>query len=253
MRRGPAFALTSDGRVAVFAGDRDGRLWTIAQDVKRPDAWEAWRKLPMARSAGGLAAMRNAQGFIELYWRDLRSGDMMRMVRGPGHRGRVRWSVPQNLGFGYMGRPAIGLNEYGEVAVAALESVGGSLILYEAQGVTMVGANAKSAPALRTVGGQLILVSRSSDVSQTYWLWKRAHGTWEPPRLLAAPPGTGGESYSGPAPAIAPEPGAIPAPAAPVLQNTTLPVGWKPGVGGTSNGTAGGSGAAPAAGSIQPS
>lgn len=253
MRRGAAFASAGDGGVVVFAGDREGRLWVAAQNVKKPDAWEAWRKLPIARSAGGLAAMRNAQGFIELYWRDLRSGNMMRMVRGPGRRGRVRWSVPQNLGFGYMGRPAIGLNEYGEVAVAALESVGGSLILYEAQGVTTVGANAKSAPALRTVGGQLLLVSRSSDVDQTYWLWKRANGAWEPPRLLAAPPGTGGESYSEPAPAIVPNPTPAPIPAAPPLQNATLPVGWKPEAGGTTGGTAGGSGAAPAAGSVQPS
>lgn len=253
MRRGPAFALAGNGRVVVFAGDREGRLWIATQNVKSPDAWEAWRKLPMARSAGGLAAMRNAQGFIELYWRDLRSGDMMRMVRGPGRGGRVRWSVPQNLGFAYVGRPAIGLNEYGQIAVAALERVGGSLILYEAQGVTMVGANAKSAPALRTVGGQLVLVSRSSDVSQTYWLWKRANGSWEPPRLLAAPPGTGGESYSEPAPVIAPNPAPAPIPAAPPLQNATLPVGWPPKAGGTLDGTAGASGAAPAAGSVHPS
>ena len=253
MRRGAAFASAGDGGVVVFAGDREGRLWVAAQNVKKPDAWEAWRKLPIARSAGGLAAMRNAQGFIELYWRDLRSGNMMRMVRGPGRGGRVRWSVPQNLGFAYVGRPAIGLNEYGQIAVAALERVGGSLILYEAQGVTTVGANAKSAPALRTVGGQLLLVSRSSDVDQTYWLWKRANGAWEPPRLLAAPPGTGGESYSEPAPAIVPNPTPAPIPAAPPLQNATLPVGWKPEAGGTTGGTAGGSGAAPAAGSVQPS
>jgi hypothetical protein len=76
-------------------------------------------------------------------------------------------------------------------------------MLVEKQGLTRLGTGATSAPALCTINNQLLLISRSSDTNQKYWLWKRIAGAWQAPRLLSEPPQAGGESYAPLAPPAA--------------------------------------------------
>lgn len=196
MRPGAVAVLSADNRVKVFANDWAGRVWVTVQEQPGVSAWHDWKPLRPVRTAdGGLAAVRNARGLVELFWRDARSGNMVRMVQASGPRLRHAWDVPQDLGFTYVGRPAAGLNERGHVVVAALERSGGSLRLYEEQSLTTVGANVKCAPALLVANGQLLLVSRSGEHAQTYWLWKRSEGAWQQPVLLSPPSQSGGTSY----------------------------------------------------------
>lgn len=189
-------AVNADNLISVFAADRSGRLWVTSQNKADPQTWYPWRHMASIHSSGGLAAMRDAGGQMVLFWRNQANGNMMRTdeVVKPG--GQRVWDAAQDLGFSYVGRPSIGLNEHGYVTVAALEQAGSSLMLVEKQGMTRLGTGVDSAPALCAVDNQLVLISRSSDASQKYWVWKRVAGIWQAPRLLSEPPHAGGGSYA---------------------------------------------------------
>lgn len=216
---GATMALNASNLIAVFATDRTGRLWVTSQREAQPQTWYPWKHMTSIRSSGGLAAMRDAEGHMVLFWRNLSNGNMMRMNEISRSGAQRIWDVPQDLGFSYVGRPSIGLNERGNVTVAALEKSSSSLMLVEKQGLTRLGTGATSAPALCAINNQLLLISRSSDTNQKYWLWKRVAGAWQAPRLLSEPPHAGGGSYAPLAPPAAGAPRELagaPSTAAPV-------------------------------------
>ena len=191
-----AAAIDANGHLAIFAADRQGGLWVTSQIRRGDNEWSAWLRLPGLATSGGLAAARNAKGLIELYAREWQSGHMLRitqLTRGPANHS---WSSPNDLGYGYVGQPAIGLNENGAVAVAALEADGGALWLAEGSNVKHVGTGFASSPALRSIGGTLYLAGRSNDAEQIYRIWARSAGAWRLSRVFTAPPATGGASFT---------------------------------------------------------
>ncbi|HEY9281828.1 MAG TPA: PIG-L family deacetylase, partial [Eoetvoesiella sp.] len=189
-------ALDAQGRLVVFATDRSGYIWVSSQTDGGGSVWSKWRRIKAAQSSGGLAAMRNKHGKIELYARERRSGHLLKMVQAAPGLATERWDKPLDLGVSYVGQPGIGLNERGEVAVAGLEHAGGAIWLVEGMSVTSLGGGIDSAPALRTVNGTLYVASRSNEVTQTYRLWRRSKGGWQSVDSLSAPFATGGVSFS---------------------------------------------------------
>src|SRR5690606_33042304 len=137
----------------------------------------------------------NMSGQIVLYWRDERSGHLMgaRQVRDTARR--VSWEESQDFGIAYIGQPAIGMNEQRRIALAVLGADDGAVHLVEEQSLTAFGAGMKSMPAMFVDNGRLLLVSRSNDADQTYWMWVRTSQGWQAPRRLEPPPSAGGGAY----------------------------------------------------------
>jgi hypothetical protein len=190
-----AAAIDGNGHFAIFAADRQGGLWTTSQSRRGASEWSAWHRMPGLVTSGGLVAARNSKGFIELYARDGHNGHMLRLVQSTPGTVEGSWHSPDDLGYGYVGQPAIALNENGSVVVAALEADGGALWLAEGREVRHVGSGFASSPALRRIGDTLYLAGRGNEAEQTYRIWERSGGVWKLSRVLAAPPATGGASF----------------------------------------------------------
>lgn len=187
----PALASDLAGATMVFASDVAGRLWHSVYRTR----WSPWQRINVPPTDGGLAAVQNANGIIELYLRDMASGHLLRISQQPEGGSTTGWSPPTDLGLAYVGSPAVGLNETGAVAVAVLERHGGPLWLVESGHATRVAATAGSLPALQAIGGALYVGARSLDKSQAYWVKARRHGVWQEPLLIDAPPAAGGGAF----------------------------------------------------------
>jgi hypothetical protein len=196
-----AIVRGGDGHLVVFAADASGRLWSSSfvlpetSHTGSAPAWSPWQSIGTVRTDAGLVAMRNAGGLIELYMRDKHTGHMLRMVQSLPGAAHDAWSGPVDLGFSYMGQPAIGLNEHGDVVVAALERSGGPLWLVEAGRATRMAGEMASSPTLRTIHGTLYIVARGIMPTQDYWVLARTDGKWAIPRLIKAPPASGGSAF----------------------------------------------------------
>lgn len=204
----PAAALTTDadGAYAVFACDAEGAVWASTQivsatandDVKTgTTAWTAWSRLPLPIADGGLAAMLNAEGRIELFLRDRVSGHMLTAVqRSPG--GALdAWTAAIDMGFSYSGQPVVGTNEQGDVVAAAVDASTGTLWLAEAGKALRLGTGLASSPALHSGQGVLRIAARAAQDGQAYWMQTRSHGVWGAAVLLEPPPAHGGNSFTG--------------------------------------------------------
>lgn len=195
-------ARDNAGNLVVFAADSLGKLWKSSLAAVTPGtvhkilSWTAWQTIAAVNTSGGLAAMRNASGQIELFLRDKLSDHMLHMTQLGSDGPQELWSPPVDLSFPYTGQPAIGFDEKDVVVVAALERSGGSVWLVEGNHATRLPGNAASTPALRTVNGSLYVVARSTHPDQNYWVAARTGGVWITPVLIKAPPASGGAAFN---------------------------------------------------------
>lgn len=210
----PAIARDAAGRFVVYAIDKAGHTYRTAQRATDPDAgWDAWQRLPAPAAGGGLAAISNAQGRIELYLRQRDTRRLLRMIEEPedparakdagtGNANGTRWSAPTDLGIEYVGKPAIGADERGNVVLSVLERAGGPLWLIE-HGLPMrLQASANSLPAMRFVDGTLYLVARNAGLAQDYQVLARRGGKWSPATALGTLPDGGGGPFGGAIPKV---------------------------------------------------
>ncbi len=191
---GISIAADGNGELALFAADTSGGIW-VSLHPPAKEVWSPWWKLPLPESSGGLAALRNIDGLIELYFRDKVSGHMLRVLQKQAGSAHSAWSKPADLGVAYIGSPAVSLNEKGAVAVAAIENSGGALWLMEAGQASKLAEHVASLPALGTINGALYVAARSADVPQTYWVRARRQGVWADPVQTSAPPSNGGGAF----------------------------------------------------------
>ncbi|WP_144637762.1 PIG-L family deacetylase [Bordetella genomosp. 13] len=195
----PAIARNAAGRYVVFAIDREGHAYSTTQRAVGHDGgWAAWQPVPVPPSAGGLAAMRNAQGLVELYLRNRDNRHLMRVAEEKPATARaaaIHWGAARDLGVEYVGKPAIGPDTQGNVLVSVLERAGGPLWLVEQGRATLLEATASSLPSLRMVDGTLYVVARSSGNPQTYQVLARRGGVWAAATALAALPSGGGGAF----------------------------------------------------------
>jgi len=197
-----AIAKDADSRYWAFAIDRDGWLYVTRQRGSQDEAaWAPWQRVPAPRCGGGLAAIRNAHGLIELYLRDHATRHLLRIVQdaapAPADTAThvLRWSPAVDLGIEYVGRPAVGADQDGEVAVAVLERQGGPLWLVEDGRPTRLEAHAASLPAMRFLQGTLYVVARSAGQLQTYQVLARRDGVWAAEAALGGLPVAGGGPF----------------------------------------------------------
>ena len=124
----PAAARAADGRYVILAATSAGALYYTRQlpaaKGKAP-AWQDWRRVPAPQAAGGLAAIRDHERRVELYFRQRGDNHLIRLVEaGDTSDTNMDWSEPADLGVPYIGRPAVGVDARGNVMLAILERPG---------------------------------------------------------------------------------------------------------------------------------
>lgn len=199
-RGNAAIAKTPDNRFVAFAADRAGQVYLSVQQPRQAAGWSNWQRVPSPVSDGGLAAIRNHLGQIELYLRNRETRHLVRIVlpltANALGNGEIRQAAVTELGVRYVGKPAIGLDQDGQVLVAVLEHTGGPLWLVDNGQATQLAAEAASLPAMRTLHGTLYVVARSAGHIQSYRVLARNHdGVWATTAAIGALPETGGGPF----------------------------------------------------------
>lgn len=206
----PAVARGADGRYVVFAATGAGELFYTRQlpahKGQRPE-WQHWRRVPAPEAAGGLAAIRNHENRVELYFRQRGTNHLIKLVEaGDTTDLDMDWSTAADMGVPYIGRPAISADAQGNVILALLERAGGPLWLVEHDKPVKLDALAASPPALNIIDGTLYVVARTTGGPQQYQVLSRHDGTWSGRLTLDGVPASGG----GPFAAVAARPADLP-------------------------------------------
>ena len=114
-------------------------------------------------AAGGLAAIRDHERRVELYFRQRGENHLIRLVEaGDTNDTNMDWSEPADLGVPYIGRPAVGVDARGNVMLAILERPGGALWLVERGKPAKLDALAASPPAMSVIGDTVYIVARAA-------------------------------------------------------------------------------------------
>lgn len=107
----------------------------------------------------------------------------------------MRWSAATDLGIEYVGKPAIGADQDGQVVVSVLQRPGGPLWLVEDGQATELEAHAASLPAMRLLHGTLYIVTRSQGRLQRYQVLARRNGVWATADAIGELPDHGGGPF----------------------------------------------------------
>lgn len=206
----PAAARGADGRYVVFALTSAGKLFYTRQlpaaQGHRPE-WQGWRPVPAPTAAGGLAAIRNRDDRIELYFRQRGDNHLTRLLEtGDTTDLNIDWSAPDDLGVPYIGRPAVHADAQGKVVLAILERAGGKLWLVEDGKPARLDAAAASPPAINIIDGTLYVVARAAGGPQRYEVLSRRDGVWAANLTLDGVPAIGGSAFT----AVAARPSDLP-------------------------------------------
>lgn len=196
----PAAARGADGRYVVFATAAGGQLFYTRQlpagKAQRPE-WQGWRRVPAPEAAGGLAAIRNHDSRIELYFRARAGNHLTRLLEtGDTTDLDMDWSAPADLGVPYIGRPAVTADAGGNVVLAILERAGGKLWLVEHGTPVQLEADAASPPAINIVDHTLYVVARAAGGPQRYQVLSRRGDAWAGSLTLDGVPSTGGGPFT---------------------------------------------------------
>jgi len=196
----PAAARGADGRYVIFAVTGAGELFYTRQlpaSRGQRSEWQGWRPVSAPKAAGGLAAIRNHENRIELYYRQRGSNHLTRLVEaGDTTDMDMEWSVPADMGVPYIGRPAISADASGNVLLAILERAGGPLWLVEHGVPTRLDAQAASPPAISLIDGTLYIVARTAGRPQRYQVLSRLNGGWAGSLTLDGVPAGGGGPFA---------------------------------------------------------
>ena len=191
---GIAMAADNVGNHVLFTADSSGRLWLSVYAIDS-SLWSPWHRIQAPSSDGGLAAVRNVDGLIELFFRGKTSGHMLHMVQQSAGSAYGPWTQAADLGVAYIGTPAAILNEKGGVAVVALEDSGAALWLVEAGQVTKLAEHVASMPAIGMINSTLYVAARTLDAEQGYWVTARNQGAWASLTEVRPPPANGGGTF----------------------------------------------------------
>ncbi|RTZ47986.1 PIG-L family deacetylase [Candidimonas sp. SYP-B2681] len=215
-----AIVIDNNGAPAVFTVDWHGTIWvsTFSSTRNRPlnrsimlpavtsnqpissnheeaGSWSPWHAIPTSGSSGGLAAILNSDGLIELFLRDRQSGTMHRMVQSTPGCPTGGWTNPTDLGIRYVGTPAVVINEKAGITIAAAGQAKGTLWLREDEKTIRISHNIASAPALLLADDALYLAARIANARQSYLVNVRTAGKWGSAIVVSPPPPVGGGSF----------------------------------------------------------
>lgn len=196
----PAAARGADGRYVIFAVAAAGELFYTRQlpaDKGQRPEWQDWRRVPAPAAAGGLAAIRNHENRVELYFRQRGSNHLTRLVEtGDTTDLAMDWSAPTDLGMPYIGHPAIHADPQGNTVLAVLERAGGQIWLVEHGKPVQLDAQAASPPAVNIIDGTLYIVARTAGAPQRYQVLSRRAGNWADRLTLDGVPDSGGGPFA---------------------------------------------------------
>ena len=202
-----------DGGMRAFATNGKGQLYTLTW--RGAAAGARWTPVPAPPVGGAIAALRNKAKVLEVYARARETTHLLRMTAldapatatpaaprvaafhavQPATASKLRWQQPVDLGATVSGRPAIALDQHGDIVVAWLEQSGGKLWLIEA-GRTFLAGTAGSAPTLLASGSTLYLIARGNGPIQQYQILVRREGDWRPATATAVLPDIGGSAFA---------------------------------------------------------
>ncbi|MVW79171.1 PIG-L family deacetylase [Bordetella sp. 02P26C-1] len=193
----------ADTRFIAFAADASGQTYmTLQRHAADDSAWTDWQPLPAPSSDGGLAAIRNRDGHVELYMRARASRHLTRLVQDAANHSEddpvatIRWMAATDLGLPYVGRPAVGLDQDGGMLVAVLERHGGRLWLLDDGQATELANQVASVPAMRLLHGTLYVVARRAGAVQSYAvLARQSDGRWHSNAAIDGLPDAGGSPF----------------------------------------------------------
>ncbi|MFD4837400.1 PIG-L family deacetylase [Achromobacter sp. NPDC058515] len=196
----PAAVRGADGRYVIFAAAAGGELFYTRQlpaaKGQRPE-WQGWRRVPAPVAAGGLAAIRNHENRVELYFRERGNNHLTKLVEtGDTTDLDMDWSAPTDMGMPYIGRPAVNADAQGNVILALLERAGGKLWLVEHGKSAKLDAEAASPPAINIIDRTLYIVARAAGGPQRYQVLSRRDGAWAGNLTLDGVPATGGGAFA---------------------------------------------------------
>jgi LmbE family N-acetylglucosaminyl deacetylase len=192
---GMTMAVDNVGNHVLFTADSSGRLWLSIYAIDS-SVWSPWHEIQAPATDGGLAAVRNGDGLIELFFRSETSGHMLHMVQKSAGSADGTWTQASDLGVAYIGTPAAIVNENGGVAVVALEHTGGALWLVEAGKATKLAEHVASMPAMGMINNTLYVAARSLNAEQSYWVTARNQDTWAALTEVKSPPANGGGTFT---------------------------------------------------------
>ncbi len=225
-------AITQDaaGRSWVLALDRAGAVHASWQTPGGP--WQPWQALALPAVDGGLAALGDAQGRIDLYARAAASGQLLRVALTLDLQGQVQASAPAELGIRYAGTPAAASDTRGHVALALFDPAAAAIWVLEDGRAVRTIDGAASLPALRYVDGTLHVAARVAGAAQHYRVLRRQDDGWTPvtglvSTALAELPADGGSAFAA-APAWQDDPVLAAAPAVPTSTVATSTVATPP-------------------------
>lgn len=189
----PEMALVRDqvGRLTVFALDRAGALFTLRQAAPGSSDWQPWQRLDTPASNGGLAALRNAHGAIELYFRDRASQHLLRLTQVPDDQ----WQTA-DLGIAYRGSPAVALAPDGNSTIAVRAADQEALWVISAGVAHQLSDRIASAPALLRQPEGLYMAARLAGFPQRYQIWAQHSQGWRRMVSIPAPTESRGTPFS---------------------------------------------------------
>jgi hypothetical protein len=171
----PTVVANVDGRLEVFAVQTDNGVSHNFQTVTSGGSWSGWIGLGGFTNSMQLAAARNTDGFLQVFYRDAGSGGISSIKQTPGAPGG--WAAPVSLGGTAASDPTVGTNADGRLEVFfkgtdnalwhgwQLSPSGGSWSGF----VSLGGFLTSGAPAARNADGRLAVMVRGADNATLYY------------------------------------------------------------------------------------
>ena len=112
----PAVAINVGGRLEVFAVMTDNGLHHIWQNSAGSNSWSGWFSLGGFTNSTSLAAARNSDGLLQVFYRDAGTNSLFFTKQSPGSPGG--WlQVHTNLGGALTSDPSVGINGDGRLEI----------------------------------------------------------------------------------------------------------------------------------------
>jgi hypothetical protein len=111
----PAIVLNADGRMEVFAVMTNNGISHIWQNTAGSSTWSGWFALGGSSNSTRLAAARNVDGLLQVFYRDAGTNSLFFTKQSPSSPGG--WTPMTNLGGALTSDPAVGMNVDGRLEV----------------------------------------------------------------------------------------------------------------------------------------
>jgi hypothetical protein len=171
----PTVASNPDGRLEVFAvmsGNSISHTW---QTSTSGSSWSGWFGLGGFTNSTTLAATRNTDSYLQVFYRDGSTNSLFHIKQTPGAPGG--WAAPVNLGGGLASDPTVGMNADGRLEVFVKGTDNALYHIWQTSASSaswsgfagLGGYLTSGAPVARNADGRLSVVVRGADFATLYY------------------------------------------------------------------------------------